>query len=67
MRRTVAAKRAEFNKRKNIAVRYEGIDALETHFRETHQELGFANAARDENLRLLGFENVVYSSDSPNK
>jgi endonuclease YncB( thermonuclease family) len=62
-----SGKRAEFNKRRNIAVRYEGIDALETHFREMHQELAFANAARDENLRLLGFGNIVFSTDSPNQ
>jgi hypothetical protein len=40
---------------RGISVRLEAIDALETHFRETHQELQGANAARDELLRLLGF------------
>src|SRR5438874_11805543 len=41
------------NTRGNIPVRYEGIDALETHFQGAHQQIHFANAARDENLRLL--------------
>lgn len=57
----------DFNKRKNIAVRYEGIDTLETHFNGTSQQLEFANAARDENLRLLGFRNITFFSDLPNK
>lgn len=56
-----------FNNRKNIAVRYEGIDTLETHFRGTNQQLPFANAARDENLRLLGFKNITFFPDLPNK
>jgi endonuclease YncB( thermonuclease family) len=54
------------NARGNIPVRYEGIDALETHFEGAHQQLQFANAARGENLRLLGFTNVVFFDDLPN-
>jgi len=49
-----------------INVRYEGIDALETHFNNTHQDLSFANKARDFNLAQLGFTNVKFFSDSPN-
>jgi endonuclease YncB( thermonuclease family) len=52
---------------RGISVRLEAIDALETHFAETHQELAGANAARDELLRLLGFTNVVFFDDLPNK
>jgi hypothetical protein len=48
-------------------VRLEAIDALETHFGETHQELAGANAARDELLGRLGFINVVFFADLPNK
>ena len=44
---------------RGISVRLEAIDALETHFAETHQELAGANAARDELLRRLGFTGVV--------
>ena len=49
-----------------INVRYEGIDALETHFSNTHQNLIFANNARDFNLAQLGFTNVKFFPDSPN-
>jgi endonuclease YncB( thermonuclease family) len=52
---------------RGISVRLEAIDALETHFGETHQELAGANAARDELLRLLGFTNIVFFDDLPNK
>jgi len=52
---------------RGVSVRLEAIDALETHFAETHQELAGANAARDELLRLLGFTNVTFFADLPNK
>jgi endonuclease YncB( thermonuclease family) len=52
---------------RGISVRLEAIDALETHFAETHQELTGANAARDELLRRLGFTNVTFFDDLPNK
>jgi hypothetical protein len=55
------------NTRGNIPVRYEGIDALETHFRGAHQQMQFALAARDENLRLMGFTGVTFFTDLPNK
>jgi endonuclease YncB( thermonuclease family) len=50
----------------HINVRYEGIDALETHFEGEHQELSFARAARDLNLKLLGFTGVSFFADLPN-
>ncbi len=56
----------EINAR-GISVRLEAIDALETHFAETHQELGGANAARDALLARLGFTNVVFFPDQPNR
>jgi endonuclease YncB( thermonuclease family) len=56
----------ELNAR-GISVRLEAIDALETHFGETHQELAGANAARDALLADLGFTNVRYFPDMPNK
>src|SRR4051812_13618810 len=37
------------------SVRFEGVDALETHFGVLHQEIGFANQARDTMLRTVGF------------
>jgi hypothetical protein len=52
---------------RGISVRLEAIDALETHFAETHQELAGANAARDHLLHALGFRDVVFFGDLPNK
>jgi endonuclease YncB( thermonuclease family) len=52
---------------RGISVRLEAIDALETHFSDTHQELAGANAARDELLRQLGFTSVTFFDDLPNK
>ena len=52
---------------RGISVRLEAVDALETHFAETHQALAGANAARDELLARLGFTNVVFFDDLPNK
>ncbi|MFI6011089.1 thermonuclease family protein [Streptomyces sp. NPDC051243] len=51
---------------RGISVRLEAMDALETHFGETHQELVCANAARDRLLELLGFTNIVFFEDQPN-
>jgi hypothetical protein len=52
---------------RGISVRLEAIDALETHFGETHQELDGADAARDALLRELGFTNVTFFPDQPNR
>jgi len=52
---------------RGISVRLEAIDALETHFEEAHQELLGANRARDRLLELLGFTDVVFWADLPNK
>lgn len=49
-----------FNSNFEVSLRFEGIDALETHytpefwFQEFHQPLEFAEAARDRMLALLG-------------
>lgn len=48
-------------------VRFEGIDTLETHFQNQHQELGFAVAARDRMLEAMGFGEVVFWETQPNK
>src|SRR3954453_3624932 len=61
-----SARTAEINRR-GISVRLEAIDALETHFSETHQELAGADAARDELLAAPRFTNVTYFEDLPNK
>ncbi|MFI1030126.1 thermonuclease family protein [Streptomyces sp. NPDC020951] len=52
---------------RGISVRLEAIDALETHFGETHQELAGANEARERLLQFLGFSNVTFFEDHPNK
>jgi endonuclease YncB( thermonuclease family) len=52
---------------RGISVRLEAVDALETHFSETHQELAGANAARDFLLARLGFTGVTFFDDLPNK
>jgi endonuclease YncB( thermonuclease family) len=48
-----------------INVRYEGIDALETHFQQWHQDTGLAFAARDKNLALIGYTHVTFFPDHP--
>jgi endonuclease YncB( thermonuclease family) len=52
---------------RGVSVRLEAIDALETHFAESHQELAGANAARDSLLAQLGFTGVRFFDDMPNK
>jgi endonuclease YncB( thermonuclease family) len=56
----------DFNGRGMIPVRFEGIDALETHFREMRQNLRGARAARDNLLARLGFGRVTFWQDHPN-
>ena len=46
---------------RGISVRLEAIDALETHFAETHQELTGGNDARGALLAHLRFTNITYS------
>jgi endonuclease YncB( thermonuclease family) len=53
--------------RRGISVRLEAIDALETHFEQTHQQLAGANQARDGLLAQLGFTNVHFYPDMPNR
>jgi endonuclease YncB( thermonuclease family) len=53
--------------RRGSSVRLEAIDALETHFAETHQEPVGAYRARDQLLSMLGFTNVRFFDDLPNK
>jgi hypothetical protein len=55
-----------FNKRGMIGVRFEGIDALETHFKESHQELDLAYKSRDLMLAHLGFEDIEFWDHNPN-
>ncbi|MBI3268250.1 MAG: thermonuclease family protein [Planctomycetes bacterium] len=50
----------------NYSVRFEGIDALETHFHGQHQNPQFAEAARDKMLAKLGFGSVQFWPTQPN-
>jgi endonuclease YncB( thermonuclease family) len=62
----VSGRAPDLNSR-GISVRLEAIDALETHFAEAHQELAGANGARDRLLSELGFRDVTFFADLPNK
>ena len=55
----------DFNRRGMIGVRFEGIDALETHFQGSHQQPELAYQARDFMLAHMGFQNVVFFDDNP--
>lgn len=55
----------EINRRGVIGVRFEAIDALETHFRGSHQESELAYRARDFMLEYMGFRDVVFFDDMP--
>jgi hypothetical protein len=56
----------DFNGRGMISLRFEGIDALETHYHEMRQKLKWANAAREKLLGRLGFGRVTFWPDLPN-
>ncbi|MGB3587867.1 MAG: lamin tail domain-containing protein [Tunicatimonas sp.] len=58
---------AAFNQRGMINLRFEGIDALETHFAGSHQNLEWAEAARDKLLSQIGFTSIEFSDRNPNK
>ena len=62
----ISGRPPHINKR-GISVRLEAIDALETHFNNTHQWLYGANMARDKLLAYLGFKNVVFLEGHRNK
>lgn len=48
-------------------VRFEGIDALETHYGGKHQNLVFANRARDHMLAQMKFGKITFQANRPNK
>jgi endonuclease YncB( thermonuclease family) len=62
---------AEFNGSGQVSLRFEAIDALETHFSvggdRFHQEMGLALAARDALLAQMGFGEVKFFADRPFK
>jgi hypothetical protein len=64
-------RKADITKREMIKIRFEAIDALETHFPApggmTHQQEHYAFTARDFMLESLGFKDIVYSSSNSHK
>ncbi len=56
-----------FNGAGMINLRFEGVDALETHFDGTHQNLDWASAARDAVLDRVGFGAIEFWDDLPYK
>jgi endonuclease YncB( thermonuclease family) len=62
---------AEFNGSGQVSLRFEAIDALETHFSvggdSFHQEMSLALVARDALLAQMGFGEVVFFADRPFK
>ena len=62
---------ASFNLDGITSIRFEGIDALETHFdvagEEFHQKLDLALTARDVLLARMGFGEIRYFAQSPFK
>jgi hypothetical protein len=52
------------NGRGHVAIRFEAIDALETHFERRHQPLALANAARNAVLDKLGIQDVVWDQNA---
>nr|WP_306028699.1 hypothetical protein [Stappia sp. MMSF_3263] len=59
--------RPGFNGRDMINLRFEGLDALETHFSNGHQNLELAEASRDFLLEAAGYGPVAFWDDLPNK
>ena len=57
----------KFNRSGMINLRFEAIDALETHYEDSHQNLEWANKARDYVLKAVGFENIQFFAHLPNK
>ena len=54
------------NGRGHVSIRFEAIDALETHFERRHQPLALANAARNAVLEKLGIRDVIWDQNAGN-
>ncbi len=57
----------DFNGRDMLNLRFEGMDALETHFEGGHQNIEFAKASRDYLLTWAGFGAVKFWENRPHK
>ena len=47
--------------RKSKQIRFEAIDALETHYKKCHQPRSFGIAALEVMLQMIGIENILYN------
>lgn len=56
----LSGRKAKKNQKGHVQLRFEGIDALETHFRGTHQPDALAHAATDFMLNAAGIKNVTW-------
>ncbi len=54
-----------FNNRGYVNIRFEAIDALETHFQGHHQPLDLGNAARDAMLIAAGYTEFEFHDGAP--
>ncbi len=63
--RSPGGRSARFNGRSMVNLRFEGIDALATHYDDMHQNLHWAEAARDKVVELAGFRQVEFWDDLP--
>ena len=60
----LSGRNADFNGGGFVNLRFEGIDALELHYKGSHQSLNNAKASRDLALSRAGFQQVIYSTAS---
>lgn len=52
----------DLNKNDHASIRFEGIDALETHYGGSHQPESLGNAATDSMLKAAGFSSVTWGA-----
>ncbi|MFQ5933431.1 MAG: hypothetical protein ACE5KI_02160, partial [Dehalococcoidia bacterium] len=60
----LAGRAVDYNGGGFAQLRFEGIDALELHYRGLHQRVPECVSARDRLLRLAGFREVTYAPSS---
>jgi len=58
---SLEGRKVELNAREHAQLRIEAIDTLETHYKNQHQPLQFADAAALRLFSLLGIKNVIWN------
>jgi len=56
----LSGRRVRKNRKNHVQLRFEGIDAPETHYKNQHQPLGVADASTDFMLEQAGITNVMW-------